>query len=187
MKKFTLIVLMLSTAGLSAQEDSLYYYGDTSVFYNNMVVHLLPVAVIGVRFASIQDRIEYQRMQYAINKVYPYYVHALELMEETDARLSSIEKKRKQKKYLKKKHSMLKEEYQNELMQLTVTQGYVLVKMIERGTGMTLYDIIRKYKGGLAASYWNTIARLNGYSLKEPYEPGQVRFLEPIMQALEQD
>jgi len=185
MSKMPVYFLCLFPFLLNAQTDSLHYYNDTSSLYTNQTIMLPAVTVLGMEFNSLQDWADFRRMQFAVNKVYPYYTDAINLIEEADYVLYGHEKKRQKRKYLRKEKSSLKGEYKKELKALTVTQGYILVKMIERKTGLTLYDIIKKYQSAATAASWNMLAKINGYSLKEAYDPEEIKYLELILQSME--
>lgn len=172
---------------LHAQPDSLHYYYDTSDLYTNQTVVLPTISVIGIEFENLQELIEFRKMQHTVNKVYPYYTDAIRLMEETDQILQGESKNRKKKRYVRQRKSELKGDYKKNLTQLSVTQGYILVKMIERKTGMTLYDIILKYQSSISAASWNILAKMNGYSLKEAYSPDEIKYLELILRSLENE
>jgi len=94
-------------------------------------------------------------------------------------------KKKEQKKFLKSKEKELDELYENSLKNLTVTQGELLVKLIARETGMSVYDLIREFKNPMSAFYWNKFTQLYGYSLKETYDPQEDRDIEIIVRSIE--
>ena len=69
---------------------------------------------------------------------------------------------------------------------MTITQGKLLIKLIDRETMNTSFDLIKQYRGGFSASFWQAIARIFGTNLKEEYDPyGQDILIELIIQDIE--
>jgi hypothetical protein len=92
-------------------------------------------------------------------------------------------KKGKRKKYAKKLQKDLDDKFEEPLKNLTKTQGKILVKMVERELNDDLHNLIKTYRGGMTAGYWNTLSKFWGYDLKEGYIEGQ----DPILDAVLQD
>ena len=99
-------------------------------------------------------------------------------------RLEKINSKRKQKKYTRMLEKFLQEELTAELKRLTRTEGQILVKLIFRETGSTAFSLVRELRNGFRAFTYNTIAKVFKISLKETYDPLNVRedlFIEDIL------
>ena len=80
----------------------------------------------------------------------------------------------------------LKAEFEGELKKLTIKQGIILVKLIDRETGATSYDLIKSLRGSFSAFIWQSMARLFGSNLKLEYDPyGEDYMIEEIVQQLE--
>ncbi len=62
-----------------------------------------------------------------------------------------------------------------------------MIKILERETGMPFYRIIKKYRNSIDAEFWNKMARFQGYSLKEGYDPEKEAMLESILKAYEEE
>jgi len=77
-------------------------------------------------------------------------------------------------------------EYEDDIQEMTITQGRILIKLIDRETKNTSYELIKKYRGGLSAAFWQGIARIFGTNLKEEYDPyGKDILIELILQDIE--
>ena len=85
--------------------------------------------------------------------------------------LDSIPKRRHRKRYTKEIANWIKEEYAQQLKQLTMSEGRVLVKLIYRETQFTSYDIVKSYRGRFNAFFWQTFAKLYEKDLKSRYDP----------------
>jgi len=113
--------------------------------------------------------------------VYPYAVHAtrlyLQLQKATEGQ--SVKEKRK---IVKSISRALEDEFEKPLKNLTKTQGFLLTKMIERQLNKPFYEIIKELKGGFSAFYWNQLAKMNGFKLKDQYEFGKDELLDSILE-----
>jgi hypothetical protein len=184
---FTGILFLLAlpaSAQVNEDPEKIGYKTEDSIFYSS-VYQLKPVLVIDHHFDDPADRSKFRRAKYYVLKMYPYAMEALAVMAETDSTLASMEKKRKQNRYLRREHKELKGEYKDMLKDFTVEEGRTLVKIIERETGEPLYDIVKRYKNGLTATYFEKMANMYGYSLKDGYDPEKEKFIEIVVQALE--
>jgi hypothetical protein len=114
---------------------------------------------------------EYNRLRNAVFVTYPYARKAGIIMNEIKARLPLLPTEAEKKKYLKSREKELKKEFTTPLTKLSVYQGKVLMKLINRETGNNCYDIIKEYKGGFIARFWQTVAFFFDTNLKQPYHP----------------
>ncbi len=110
------------------------------------------------------------KLQRDVLKAYPYALRAASIINQLEDNTASIHKKRKKKRYLKKKEELLKGAFEDNLRKLTKTQGRYMVRMIERETGITVYDLLKEYKGGVNASFWQIVAKKYDSDLKSVYE-----------------
>lgn len=82
---------------------------------------------------------------------------------------------------MKRTQKDLKSDFEDKLKNLTKTQGYVLVEMIERQTGKSFHEIIKETRGGATALYWNQLSKLYGYDLKDAYAVGKDPLLDEVL------
>lgn len=138
------------------------------------------------QFKSNVDRRRYDRLERYVTKVYPYAELAGTLLRNYDDTLATIKNEVRRKAYMKKVEGELKKEFEGELKTLTVMQGVILVKLIDRETGESSYDLVKQLRGSLSAFLWQSMARLFGQNLKLKYDPkGEDRDIEQIVQMLE--
>jgi len=137
------------------------------------------------RFNSKKEESDFNRLRRNVIIVYPYAKMAGALHEQLNGELETIGKKRKQNKYLKDREEELRKQFEDKLKDLTVAQGAILVKLINRETGNNCYELIKDLKSPTAAFFWNIWAKKYGYNLKEEYKPEENPDLELIMTALE--
>lgn len=135
----------------------------------------------------VKKRAEYNKLRYNIYKVYPYAVMAAEVLKDVDSNLLAIgDNKKKRKAYLKTVEQELNDRFKGEVQDLTISQGHVLVKLIDRQAGKSCYHILKELKGGFSASIVNSVARLFSHNLRKEYDPtGEDYEMEQIVRELE--
>ena len=112
----------------------------------------------------------YNRLRNAVYVTYPYARLAGATINDINARMTGVDSKSERKKVIKSKEKELRKQFTEPLSNLSVYQGKVLMKLINRQTGNNCYDIIKEYKGGLQARLYQTVAFFFGSSLKQPYD-----------------
>ena len=116
---------------------------------------------------------EWNRLRNAVYVTYPYARAASKIMNEVNARLVNVADKDARKEIIKSREKDLKREFADKITNLSVYQGKVLMKLINRQTGNNCYNIIQEYKGGFSAGFWQTVAVLLGSNLKMGYQPNK--------------
>ncbi|HJU45613.1 MAG TPA: DUF4294 domain-containing protein [Chitinophagaceae bacterium] len=126
------------------------------------------------------------RLRNAVYVTYPYARRCGYILNDINVKLAAMDKRRDRKAYIKTREKELKKEFSDPLENLSVYQGKVLMKLINRQTGNNCYEIIREYKGGLTARFYQTVAFFYNSSLKQPYEPqGEDQQIEIFAQEVE--
>ncbi|MCY1528413.1 hypothetical protein D9M68_635170 [compost metagenome] len=136
----------------------------------------------GVRtFRSAADQAAYNRLKYNVLKVMPYALFAKRRYERLERDLAVTSEKKVQKKLIKECDDEIKKMFNTEIKELTITQGKILTKLIDREIGRTSYDIVKETKGGFAAFSYQLIARVVGHNLKNTYSAVEDRDIESII------
>jgi len=129
---------------------------------------------------------EWTRLRNAVYVTYPYARKAGAVMNDINAHFATMKKNESRKAYIKTREKELKKEFTDPLTNLSVYQGKVLMKLINRETGNNCYDIIREYKGAVTARFYQTLAFFFNSSLKQPYDSqGDDIQIEQIVQEIE--
>jgi hypothetical protein len=113
---------------------------------------------------------KYNRLRNAVYVTYPYARRAGIVMNDINAKLVGISERSARKKYINSREKELKKEFTTPLTNLSVYQGKVLMKLINRETGNNCYEIIKEYQGGLTARFYQTVAFFFNSNLKQPYD-----------------
>ncbi|MEO5967909.1 MAG: DUF4294 domain-containing protein, partial [Ferruginibacter sp.] len=118
---------------------------------------------------QIRNQEKYNRLRNAVYVTYPYAVKAGAILNQMNDHLKNVSAKKDRKAYIKSREADLKREFEKPLTNLSVYQGKVLMKLINRETGNDCYEIIKEYKGGLTARVYQTVAFFFNSNLKQSY------------------
>jgi len=148
----------------------------------------LPIVMIcdERQFVDAEARRRYYALKRNVEKVYPFAKLAGEKLKEYDRVLKTLNK-RQQAKYMKKVEKEIKAEFGEELKDLTITQGRILIRLIDRETGDTSYYLVKELRSSFTAFFFQALARLFGHNLKTEYDPsqGEDKLIEEIVTNLE--
>jgi hypothetical protein len=129
---------------------------------------------------------DWTRLRNAVYVTYPYAIAASRIMNQVNAQLKGVTDKKQRRNIIRSREKELKKEFTDQLVKLSVYQGKVLMKLINRQTGNNCYEIIDEYKGFFSAAFWQTIAFVFGSNLKQPYDPsGDDADMEKIVKDVE--
>lgn len=147
---------------------------------------LPPVNAVAKRtFPTKKDERKYNNLVNHVKKVLPYAKLAGKRMNEVEEELKTLNPKQR-KKRLKELEKQIKSDYEGELKKLTYTQGRILIKLLDRETGQVSYDIVKEFRGGFTAWFFQGIAKMFSYDLKAEYDPEQDdRLIESIVVRVE--
>ncbi len=114
----------------------------------------------------------YYRLVHNFSKAYPYALVARKLVQEADSTIAADNLKRgKRDKFINEVQKELFDVFEGQMRKLTVSQGALIMKLVDREVGKSSYNIIKDYKSGMAAGFWQGIAKIFGSDLKKPYDP----------------
>jgi hypothetical protein len=194
MKIFSLTFLFCSLFSLSfAQEQSAAIVkgkNDTIKVYatkdiDGTLIPWIPLSEVTLRaprvFRTPEARYQYDRLKYNVLKVLPYAQFARNRYAKLNQDLSLTKNKREQKQLVKICDKEIKDMFNREVKNMTINQGEILIKLIDRETGKSTYDLVRELKGGFTAFVYQSIARVSGHNLKNKYSAQDERDIETIL------
>jgi hypothetical protein len=176
---FLLAILLCVGPESKAQRPSQPQYGphDTilvsAIYYDNEWMQYSEME--NVYIANVPpDKLakilaEYNRLRNAVYVTYPYARAAGAVINDVNAHLQNVSGGGR-KKYIKSREAELKKQFSDPLSNLSVYQGRVLMKLINRETGNDCYELIKEYRGGLNARMYQTVAFFFGSSLKQEFD-----------------
>lgn len=186
---FFLILLTVNTIIAQDTTDNQGYIlpglvidGDTVPVSRIKQIVIMPP----MQFDNHDDYLKYKRLVMNVKKVYPYSLLARQLYQDIVNYCDSVKDQKKIKKYIKTQEDSLTKRYTEELKSLTVTQGRILLKLVNRETGKKTYDLVKELRGSMQAFMWQQLAKMFGNDLKGEYDSdGEGKLIEKIIIMIE--
>ncbi len=147
-------------------DDKILIEGDSIMFTLDDVMVLSKL-----KFDSTKAQRYYYWYWKKVHNAYPFAKLAAERLLQLNEQLKEINSSRKRKKHIKKMQKFMEDEFTDKLKKMTRTEGRILIKLIHRQTGLTTFDLIKEYRSGWKAFWYNTTAGLFKLSLKSEYHP----------------
>jgi Domain of unknown function (DUF4294) len=196
---FSILVIFLFVTDVTGQKDTLKQKNDTLqdrfYFLQNVKRDGITMPEVEIKEVTVVARPgsagrneyrKYERLIYNIKKVYPYALIVRIRLNQVNEELKSITSEKERKNYIKDVEKDVFAEYEDDLVNMTITQGRLLIKLIDRETQNTSYSLIREYRGKLTAAFWQGIARIFGSNLKEEYDAyGDDALIESIIREID--
>lgn len=170
----SIVLVGLGFLGVSAQETPRDTIFDESIFVEDDSITIsLPEVMLfkKLKFNTTKDKRYYYWYYRKVYKAYPYAKLAAERLLKLNNQLEKIRSKRKRKKHTKKMQQYMEGEFTDELKKMTRTEGKILIKLLHRQTGLTAFDLVKEYRSGWKAFWYNTTAKVFKLSLKSEYQP----------------
>jgi hypothetical protein len=174
----TLLFILSTAFSLKAQEQQQFGPNDTilvsAVSYEGERLSVKDLPMVFVSNMSEKQLAKYleewNRLRNAVYVTYPYARIAGRTINEINSHLTGVSSKKLRKEYIKTREKELRTQFTEPMENLSVYQGKVLMKLINRQTGNNCYDIIKEYKNGVTARLYQTVAFFFGSSLKQDYD-----------------
>lgn len=151
------------------------------------IIYLREITIFPPRvFTSKREAARYTKLVRKIKKVLPYAKFAKLKIKLIEIELKKIPTEEGRKEYLKIAEKKLRADFEDEIKNLTMSEGRLLIKLINRETGKTSYELIKQLKGSFNAFLYQQVARLFGENLKDKYEAkGEDKYIEEIVTRIE--
>ena len=153
------------------------------------------IPVVNLQVVSISDSASpeylknlqaYYRLRFNVIKVYPYARLAAVKINEMNGKMEKMASKRDKKRYRKDVEELVRKDFEDQIKKMSINQGNVLIKLLDRETGHTSYELIKDLKGSLNAFFAQGVAKLFGHDLKNEYDPeGADKAIENVVKQIE--
>lgn len=144
---------------------------------------LEPIEVTASKLEKVN--LEEWKMRY-LRKVYPYALRTARLTKKINDDLQNCKTKSERKRYLNDCEKVMRGEFESNLRNLTHIQGQYLIKLINRETGQTVFDLLKEYRSGWKAFWWNFAGKFFSLDMKAKYDPqGEDKEIENYIQRLQ--
>jgi hypothetical protein len=175
--KYIILIACISLCFASEAQDikklpaglhrAVIHNGDTMATVQIREIFVYPE----LRFKNKRAKQNYDKLVRDVKRTLPYAKMVYYTLIETYEYMETLPNDREREKHLKRMEKELFQEYKPELKRLTLTQGKLLIKLIDRECNQSSYNILRAYLGGFRAGFWNIFAGVFGASLKSEYDP----------------
>lgn len=186
---FIVCSCITKTAGAQTNQlDTVRVHAYITPSGDTIPMSYLPLVEVMARLSKQQKRYwaEWTRLRNAVYVTYPYARAASKIMNEINANLVGVTDKKQRKAIIRSREKELRKEFTDKLTNLSIYQGKVLMKLIDRETGNTCYEILDEYKGTFNAVLYQSIAFVFGTSLKQNYDKnGSDKDIESIVKEVE--
>ena len=164
-----LLVAFVVPSALAQRRSRGFWHQEWTVDKGDTIplVHILPIR----KYARKPDMRRYQRLIRQVKKCYPLAKQARIEMEKMERQLLAVKDKKEQEKLAKELQKQLIKQYTPIILKMTISEGKVLLKLIDRETEYTAFQIIKDFRGGFVAGFWQMFAKMFGNNLKLEYEP----------------
>ena len=183
----SIVIFLICIAKIHSQEK--IYPLDNPNFKDTIPQFGIPLKEVvlfqPLKFRTIDELKDYLILRRRVIKVYPFAKLASDRLLILNKRLKVLKSRRSKKKYLRRLEKFLYEEFEQELKKLSRSQGRILIKLVHRQTGITIFGLIKELRTGLKAFFYQTTASLFKLSLKEKYNPEDILedyLIEDILQ-----
>jgi hypothetical protein len=187
-KKITTKAIFLFCIAKIYSQEKIYPL-DTPIFKDTITQFGIPLKEVvlfqPLKFRTIDELKDYLILRRRVIKVYPYAKLASDRLMILNKRLKNLKSKRSKKKYLRRLEKFLYVEFEQELKKLSRSQGKILIKLVHRQTGITIFELIKELRNGLKAFFYQTTASLFKLSLKDKFNPEDILedyLIEDILQ-----
>ena len=183
----TLFALFLSFQSVLAQDKQsrggylvpvCIYEGDTIPCVQLPTVYIFKP----LKFKNDKERMEYYRLVRNVKKVYPIAREINRTILETYEYLQTLPNEKARQKHIKRVEKGLKDQYTPRMKKLSFAQGKLLIKLVDRQSNQTSFELVKAFMGPFKAGFYQTFAALFGASLKKEYDPnGEDKLTERVV------
>ena len=174
---FTLLFIIFGLTKFVIAQNTQPQPTDTIKQYN------LPAFIVTAQKDPEYEK-RYQKLIHDVKKVYPYAKLAGFRLQILEQNLQMLPSEKARKEYLKKTEQAVKDQFYKDLVNLSVSQGKILIKLIYRETGKDTYSIIKEYRGNITAWFWQGMAKVYTANLKTEYDPVEDWQIEQIIKSM---
>ncbi len=172
---YILLLLIVPHVGFTQTEaNKIRMEGDTSAVVSDTTIHIFlkPVYILPERKDMSPKQLrQYSQLELKVKKVYPIAKIAAIKLAEYNRVYATFKTEHERRSYVKVVEKDLFSEFEDELRAMKVSEGRILIKLLDRETGNSSYEIIKEFKGGFSAFFWQSVAKLFGHDLKAQYDP----------------
>ena len=159
-------------SGLQRVYKGKYHFVDEATGERLCMIVMNPITVYPPeRFKNKKEEEFYWRMVRDVKKTLPYAKLICSTLLETYEYLETFETEKEKQQYLKEFEDAIFEQYKPVLKTFTRTQAKILIKLINRETHQSSFNIVKAFLGSFRAGFWQTFGRMFGVNMRSDYDP----------------
>ncbi|MEO8147704.1 MAG: DUF4294 domain-containing protein [Bacteroidia bacterium] len=188
MKRIMIVAFMFCVNVLYAQNDTIHKTYSTVVEGDTIpLVYMQTVDVVASLSPEAAAQLKaYYILRRDVLRTYPYAKYAARKLKEINDHAETLSSEKEKRRYIKATEDDLKDKFEDDLKKLTINQGRILMKLIDRETGNDTYSVVKELRGGFKAFMWQGVAKIFGDNLKDKYDAaGEDKPIEDIVQQIE--
>lgn len=164
-----LLLIFVVPSGLAQRRNRGYWHQEWTIDKGDTIplIHILPI----YKYSRRLDLRRYQRLIRQVKKVYPLAKQVRIEMEKMERQLLSVKDPKERERLTHELQKRLIKQYKPVILRMTISEGKVLLKLIDRETSYTAFQIIKDFRGGFVAGFWQMMAKMFGNNLKLDYQP----------------
>lgn len=183
---YIVLLLIVPLSGFTqTQVPKISMKGDTAAVASDSIIHIIlpSIDILPAKKDMTTKQLrQYSQLELKVKKVYPIAKVAATKLAEYNRVYTTFNTERERKNYVKVVEKDLFSEFEDELRVMKVSEGRILIKLLDRETGSSSFEIIKEFKGGFSAFFWQSVAKLFGHDLKAQYDPvNEDRLIEYII------
>ena len=184
------IALLFSSESLAQEKTNLGGYLVPRCVYNGDTIPAFQIPTIHIfkplKFRNRKEQMEYYKLVRNVKKVYPIAREINRTIIETYEYLQTLPNEKARQRHIKRVEKGLKEQYTPRMKKLSFAQGKLLIKLIDRQSHQSSYELVKAFMGPFKAGFYQTFAALFGASLKKQYDPeGEDKLTERVILLVE--
>lgn len=184
------IALLFSSASQAQEKTNLGGYLVSMCVYNGDTIPAFQIPTIHIfkplKFRNRKEQVEYYKLVRNVKKVYPIAREINRTIIETYEYLQTLPNEKARQRHIKRVEKGLKEQYTPRMKKLSFAQGKLLIKLIDRQSHQSSYELVKAFMGPFKAGFYQTFAALFGASLKKQYDPeGEDKLTERVILLVE--
>nr|WP_280227472.1 DUF4294 domain-containing protein [Bacteroides fragilis] len=184
------IALLFSSESLAQEKTNLGGYLVLMCVYNGDTIPAFQIPTIHIfkplKFRNRKEQMEYYKLVRNVKKVYPIAREINRTIIETYEYLQTLPNEKARQRHIKRVEKGLKEQYTPRMKKLSFAQGKLLIKLIDRQSHQSSYELVKAFMGPFKAGFYQTFAALFGASLKKQYDPeGEDKLTERVILLVE--
>ena len=190
MKKLVLLIFLLTVSWYQADCQQVAGQELKALVIDGDTLPMIDLSEVNIYQKDTKENTaesrKFDRLVRNVKRAYPYAKLAGLKFNEYSILLADVKSEKVKKAMMKKAQDELEAQFGDDLKSMTISQGKILLKLVDRQTGNSSFELVQEFRGKFVAFFWQSFARIFGYNLKVTYDPlGEDKDIELIVLMIE--